>query len=158
MTLSQAVFWLLLGLVLLILSSRILVWGAVDIASALGVSDLIIGLTVVAIGTSLPELASSIIAVRKNEHDLAIGNVIGSNMFNTLAVVGIAGVIHPMSFSLEVLTRDWIVMTGLTLSLFILGYGVRGRGRINRIEGALLLSVFVAYTAWLIYGVISPQA
>jgi cation:H+ antiporter len=158
MTLGRAVFWLLLGLVLLILSSRVLVWGAVDIASALGVSDLIIGLTVVAIGTSLPELASSIIAVRKNEHDLAIGNVIGSNMFNTLAVVGIAGVIHPMSFSPEVLTRDWVVMAGLTLSLFILGYGVRGRGRINRIEGALLLSVFVAYTAWLIYGVISPQA
>lgn len=158
MTLGKAVFWLLLGLVLLIVSSRVLVWGAVDIASALGVSDLVIGLTVVAIGTSLPELASSIIAVRKNEHDLALGNVIGSNMFNTLAVVGIAGSIHPMTFSPEVLTRDWVVMAGLTLSLFILGYGFKGKGRINRLEGSLLLGVFVAYTIWLIYGVIAPQA
>lgn len=158
MTLGKAVFWLVLGLVLLIVSSRVLVWGAVDIASALGVSDLVIGLTVVAIGTSLPELASSIIAVRKNEHDLALGNVIGSNMFNTLAVVGIAGTIHPMTFSPEVLTRDWVVMAGLTLSLFILGYGFRGKGRINRLEGSLLLGVFVAYTFWLIYGVIATQA
>jgi len=158
MTLGKAVFWLLLGLVLLIVSSRVLVWGAVDIASALGVSDLVIGLTVVAIGTSLPELASSIIAVRKNEHDLALGNVIGSNMFNTLAVVGIAGSIHPMAFSPEVLTRDWVVMAGLTLSLFILGYGFKGKGRINRLEGSLLLGVFVAYTIWLIYGVIATQA
>lgn len=157
MTLGRAVFWLLLGLVLLVISSRILVWGAVDIASAMGVSDLVIGLTVVAIGTSLPELASSIIAVRKNEHDLALGNVIGSNMFNTLAVVGIAGTIHPMTFSAEVLTRDWVVMAGLTLSLFILGYGFRGKGRINRIEGGLLLSVFIAYTAWLVYGVLATQ-
>jgi len=158
MTLGKAVFWLLLGLVLLIVSSRVLVWWAVDIASALGVSDLVIGLTVVAIGTSLPELASSIIAVRKNEHDLALGNVIGSNMFNTLAVVGIAGSIHPMTFSPEVLTRDWVVMAGLTLSLFILGYGFKGKGRINRLEGSLLLGGFVAYTIWLIYGVIAPQA
>lgn len=157
LTLGKAIFWLLLGLVLLVVSSRVLVWGAVDIASALGVSDLIIGLTVVAIGTSLPELASSIIAVRKNEHDLALGNVIGSNMFNTLAVVGIAGSIHPMSFSPEVLTRDWVIMAGLTLSLFILGYGFTGPGRLNRIEGGFLLSVFIAYTSWLIYGVITTQ-
>jgi cation:H+ antiporter len=155
LTPGRAIFWLLLGLVLLIASSRILVWGAVDIASALGVSDLIIGLTVVAIGTSLPELASSLIAVRKNEHDLALGNVIGSNMFNTLAVVGIAGAIEPIQFSPEVLTRDWVVMAGLTLSLFILGYGFKGRGRINRVEGGFLLSVFVAYTCWLIYSVIT---
>ncbi|MBR9827317.1 MAG: calcium/sodium antiporter [Oceanospirillales bacterium] len=155
MPLRSAMFWLLLGLVLLVISSRVLVWGAVDIASAMGVSDLIIGLTVVAIGTSLPELAASIIAVRKNEHDLAIGNVIGSNMFNTLAVVGIAGTIHPMSFSPEVLTRDWVVMAGLTLSLFILGYGFRGQGRINRPEGGLLVAIFIAYTAYLIYGVMN---
>lgn len=155
MPLGKAIFWLLLGLVLLVLSSRVLVWGAVDIASAMGVSDLVIGLTVVAIGTSLPELASSIIAVRKNEHDLALGNVIGSNMFNTLAVVGIAGAIHPMSVSPEVLTRDWVVMAGLTLSLFVLSYGFRGPGRINRIEGGLLLAIFAAYTGYLVYGVIN---
>src|SRR5690554_6569323 len=155
MPLGKAIFWLLLGLVLLVLSSRVLVWGAVDIASAMGVSDLVIGLTVVVIGTSLPELASSIIAVRKNEHDLALGNVIGSNMFNTLAVVGIAGAIHPMSVSPEVLTRDWVVMAGLTLSLFVLSYGFRGPGRINRIEGGLLLAIFAAYTGYLVYGVIN---
>lgn len=155
MPLGKAIFWLLLGLVLLVLSSRVLVWGAVDIASAMGVSDLVIGLTVVAIGTSLPELASSIIAVRKNEHDLALGNVIGSNMFNTLAVVGIAGAIHPMSVSPEVLTRDWVVMAGLTLSLFVLSYGFRSPGRINRIEGGLLLAIFAAYTGYLVYGVIN---
>ncbi|MBA4502690.1 calcium/sodium antiporter [Marinobacterium marinum] len=155
MPLNKAIFWLLLGLVLLVGSSRVLVWGAVDIASAMGISDLIIGLTVVAIGTSLPELASSIIAVRKNEHDLALGNVIGSNMFNTLAVVGIAGAIHPMTVSPEVLTRDWIVMAGLTLSLFIFGYGFRGPGRISRLEGGLLVATFIAYTSYLVYGVIN---
>lgn len=155
MPLSKAIFWLLLGLIVLVASSRVLVWGAVDIASAMGVSDLIIGLTVVAIGTSLPELASSIIAVRKNEHDLAIGNVIGSNMFNTLAVVGIAGAIHPMSVSPEVLTRDWVVMAGLTLSLFVLGYGFRGQGRINRAEGGLLVAIFIVYTSYLAYGALS---
>lgn len=94
--LRRALFWLVLGLAILILSSRLLVWGAVVIAQALGVSDLIIGLTVVAIGTSLPELASSVIAARKGEHDIAVGNIIGSNLFNTLAVVGLAAAIHPM--------------------------------------------------------------
>ncbi|MGB2130099.1 MAG: calcium/sodium antiporter [Marinobacterium sp.] len=155
MTLGKAIFWLVLGLLLLVASSRVLVWGAVDIASAMGVSDLVIGLTVVAIGTSLPELASSIIAVRKNEHDLALGNVIGSNMFNTLAVVGIAGAIQPMTVSPEVLTRDWVVMAGLTLSLFVLGYGFRGQGRINRPEGGLLLAIFIGYTGYLVYGVLN---
>lgn len=155
MPIGKAIFWLLLGLLLLVVSSRILVWGAVDIASAMGVSDLVIGLTVVAIGTSLPELAASIIAVRKNEHDLALGNVIGSNMFNTLAVVGIAGTIHPMSISPEVLTRDWVVMAGLTLSLFVLSYGFRGPGRINRAEGGLLIAIFAAYTSYLVYGALN---
>lgn len=151
MPLPRALVWLTIGLALLIASSRLLVWGAVDIATTLGVSDLIIGLTIVAVGTSLPELASSVIAVRKNEHDLAIGNVIGSNLFNTLAVVGIAGAIAPLSVGREVLYRDWTVMTGLTLSLFILGVGVLGRGRINRIEGALLICVYAAYAGYLFY-------
>ncbi|NVK01922.1 MAG: calcium/sodium antiporter [Oceanospirillaceae bacterium] len=151
MPIGRALVWLFIGLALLIASSRLLVWGAVDIASALGVSDLIIGLTIVAIGTSLPELASSIIAVRKNEHDLAIGNVIGSNLFNTLAVVGIAGAIQPLGVGSEVLYRDWTVMAGLTVSLFVLGYGVLGRGRINRIEGALLITAYAAYAGYLFY-------
>ena len=150
MSLGRAIFWLVIGLLFLIISSRLLVWGAVEIAQGLGVSDLIIGLTIVAIGTSLPELASSLIAARRGEHDLAIGNVIGSNLFNTLTVVGIAGAIHPMSIASEVLTRDILVMGLLTIFLFILGYGFRGEGRINRIEGGVLLLCYIAYTAFLI--------
>lgn len=150
MPIRNAVFWLVAGLVLLIISSRILVWGAVDLATAFGVSDLIIGLTIVAIGTSLPELASSVIAARKGEHDLALGNILGSNMFNTLAVVGIAGMIAPMEVAGDVLVRDLPVMAGLTFALFALGYGFRGPGCINRVEGALLITAFVAYTLYLL--------
>ncbi|MBW3199164.1 calcium/sodium antiporter [Marinobacter nauticus] len=150
MPIRNAMLWLVVGLVLLIISSRILVWGAVDLATRFGVSDLVIGLTIVAIGTSLPELASSIIAARKGEHDLALGNILGSNLFNTLAVVGIAGSIAPMAVANEVLIRDIPVMVGLTLALFVLGYGFRGPGRINRVEGVGLLAIFVGYTAYLL--------
>jgi len=149
MPVRRAVFWLVAGLVLLIISSRILVWGAVEIAHGFGVSDLIIGLTIVAVGTSLPELASSIIAARKGEHDIALGNILGSNLFNTLAVVGIAGLISPMAVGPEVFSRDILVMAALTVSLFVFGYGFRGPGRINRIEGAVLLVCYIAYTAYL---------
>lgn len=150
MPLAKALGALLVGLVLLVVSSQFLVWGAVKIAGFLGVGDLIIGLTVVAIGTSLPELASSLMAVRKNEHDIALGNVIGSNLFNTLAVVGIAGAIHPMEVAAEVLIRDVPVMAGLSVLLVIFGFGLRGPGRINRVEGAILLSAYTAYTGWLV--------
>jgi cation:H+ antiporter len=150
MPLARAVMWLGVGLLLLIVSSRILVWGAVEIAHGFGVSDLLIGLTIVAVGTSLPELAASIIATRKGEHDLALGNVLGSNLFNTLAVVGIAGTIHPMTVGPEVFNRDMLVMAALTLSLFVIGYGFRGPGRINRIEGAVLLACYLGYTAYLL--------
>lgn len=157
MPIRKAVFWLLAGLVLLIISSRILVWGAVTIAESLGISDLIIGLTIVALGTSLPELAASVIAARKGEHDIAIGNVVGSNMFNLLAVIGIAGVINPMTdIAAEVMSRDWPVMMGLTLALFVMAYGFRGPGRINRWEGSLLLVAFAAYNSWLVATVVSP--
>lgn len=156
MPLKKAMFWLVLGLVLLIVSSRVLVWGAVNIAHAFGVSDLIIGLTIVALGTSLPELAASVIAVRKGEHDIAIGNVVGSNMFNLLAVVGIAGVISPMSSLPEqVLSRDWLVMMGMTVALLIIAYGFRRAGRINRFEGVGLLIAFCAYNIWLVSSVIA---
>jgi cation:H+ antiporter len=158
MPIRRAVFWLVVGLVMLIVSSRILVWGAVEIAHGFGVSDLIIGLTIVAVGTSLPELASAIIATRKGEHDIALGNVLGSNLFNTLAVVGIAGTIHPLTVGPEVFNRDMLVMAALTLSLFVIGYGFRGPGRINRIEGAVLLVCYVGYTAYLISTVFSGQA
>jgi len=156
MPIRQAVFWLAAGLILLIGSSRLLVWGAVAIAQSLGVDDLVIGLTIVAVGTSLPELASSIIATRKGEHDIALGNVIGSNLFNTLAVVGIAGVIRPMPIDADVLSRDILVMALLTVGLFAIGYGFRGRpGRINRYEGAFLVACYFAYTTYLIKGVVS---
>lgn len=155
MSIKRAVFWLVAGLVLLIISSRILVWGAVEIAQFFGISDMIIGLTIVAVGTSLPELASSVIAARKGEHDIALGNILGSNLFNTLAVVGIAGTIHPLTVEPETLSRDMVVMGALTVSLFLIGYGFRGRkGRINRFEGMALLSVYVGYTGWLIINVL----
>lgn len=150
MPVKRAFMWIVIGLLLLVVSSRLLVWGAVDIAQFFGVSDLVIGLTVVAIGTSLPELASSIAAVRKHEHDMALGNIIGSNLFNTLAVVGLAGVIHPMAAEPEVFSRDMLVMGGLTLALFFFAYGFRGPGRINRFEGAALLAAFVGYTVYLL--------
>lgn len=150
MPLKKSIMWLIVGLVLLILSSRLLVWGAVGIAQMLGVSDLIIGLTVLAIGTSLPELASSVIASRKGEHDIALGNVLGSNLFNTLTVVGIAGVIKPLALEPAIINRDMSVMVALTLSLFLFGYGFKSEGRINRIEGAVLLFTYVGYTAYLV--------
>jgi len=151
MPLGRAIFWLVLGLALLLVSSRVLVWGAVSIAEVLGVSDLIIGLTIVALGTSLPELAASVMAAKKGEHDIAIGNVVGSNMFNLLAVVGIAGVIAPMStIASDVLTRDWPVMMAMTVALFFMAFGFRGEGRINRPEGAGLLLAYAAYNGWLV--------
>ena len=149
-SLSRSLFWLIFGLVLLVVSSRLLVWGAVEIALALGVSDLIVGLTVVAVGTSLPELASSIAATRKGEHDIALGNIIGSNLFNTLCVIGLAGVIHPIGVQHEVLVRDLPVMGGLTVLLFFACFGIRGRGRISRSEGALLTIIYIGYTVWIV--------
>lgn len=148
MSVGRAVFWLLAGLVLLVASSRILVWGAVEIARAFGVGDLIIGLTVVAVGTSLPELASSVIAARRGEHDIALGNVLGSNMFNTLAVVGLAAAIRPLEAGPEVLSRDIAIMAALTLFLFLPGL-TRGR-RIGRVAGAALVFSYLVYTAYLI--------
>ena len=151
MSLKAGIFWLVLGLVLLIGSSRLLVWGAVGVAHEFGVSDLIIGLTIVALGTSLPELAASVIAARKGEHDIAIGNVVGSNMFNILAVIGIATVIAPMNnIPLEVLQRDWIVMLVLTIALLIMAYGFKNKeGKITRLEGTILVVCYVAYNTYL---------
>lgn len=151
MPLKRSLMWLGLGLLVLIASSRLLVWGAVTIAQSLGVSDLIIGLTVVAVGTSLPELASCVAAARKGEHDIALGNVLGSNLFNTLAVVGIAGAISPIQIEAISISRDLSVMAGLTLVLFVMGWGFRGRqGRINRWEAGALLAAYLGYTGWLL--------
>ncbi len=151
MSTSHALFWLIVGLILLTVSSKILVWGAVNIATSFGVSELIIGLTVIAIGTSLPELAASITGALKNEHDIAIGNVVGSNLFNTLGVLAIPGLIHPASLADGVMERDIPVVFLLTITLFIMAYGFRGQGRINRVEGSLLLSAFIAYQLLLFF-------
>lgn len=150
LTKGKAIFWLIAGLVLLIVASQILVWGAVTTAKMLGVSDLVIGLTIVAVGTSLPELASSLAAIRKNEHDLALGNVIGSNFFNTLVVVGIASAIEPIAVPPEVLYRDWSIMAILTLMLFVMCFGFKRPGKITRANGAILFTCFVGYTAYLV--------
>lgn len=150
-SLGKSIFWLVLGLALLVASSRALVWGAVEIARTLGVSDLLIGLTIVAIGTSLPELASSIAAARKGENDIALGNIIGSNLFNTLAVVGLAATISPMDEIEKAVTyRDMPLMTALTVALIVLGFRRKGDGRLNRIAGAILLAVYIGYLALLI--------
>lgn len=150
-SIKKAIMWLVIGLVLLIAASRMLVYGAVYIAQGLGISDLVIGLTVVAIGTSLPELASSLVAIKKGENDIALGNIIGSNLFNTLAVIGLAALVQPMEITPEVISRDWTLMMALTLSLLILGIGIKKQGRINRFEGALLLITFFIYTTYLYY-------
>ena len=155
LTLKAALMWLIVGLLLLMVSSKMLVWGAVSIAQTLGVSELIIGLTIVAFGTSLPELAASIAAARKGEADLALGNVVGSNLFNTLAVVGIAGLIAPIQVGADVLERDWLVMLAVTLGLFIMAYGFRKSGHLTHWEGGLLLSAYLAYTGWLLYSVLA---
>lgn len=159
MSIRPAVFWMCAGLVLLIASSRMLVWGAVEIAVLLGVSDLVIGLTIIAVGTSLPELASSLIAVRKGEHDIALGNVIGSNFFNTLAVVGIAGAISPLAVAPEVFWRDTAAMAVLTLLLTLFAWSLgRTPPRINRLEGGVLLACYVGYNLYLLSSVFAAPA
>ena len=148
--LKPHLIWLAVGLILLIVSSRELVWGAIEVAQYFKVSDVIIGLTIVGIGTSLPELISSIIAVRKNEHELAIGNVVGSNLFNTLAVVGIAGVIQPVQVDATFLYRDGLLMLGLTVALLIFCLEIRGTGKINWFKGIALVLCFVGYNLYLV--------
>jgi len=148
---GEALKWLVVGIVVLIASSRVLVWGAVEIAEYFQISDLIIGLTIVAIGTSLPELAATIAAARKKEFDLAVGNIIGSNIFNILGVMALPGLIRPDTFDSEVLTRDYPVMIALTIALMIFSIAWRkGKtGVLGRFEGGLLLAGYVSYMIWL---------
>ena len=146
-----AMFWLLISMVALPASSHFLVEGAVGIAKTLNVSDTVIGLTIVAFGTSLPELATAITSAFRKEDDLAIGNIIGSNMFNLLGVLGIAATIKPVEVQSMILTRDFPVMFLLTGLMFLLASDFRGPGRIGRTAGALLLAIFIGYQAmvWL---------
>ena len=148
-----SIFWLMIGLIVLVASSQMLVWGAKDIATRCHVNDLVIGLTIVAVGTSLPELASSIAAALKKEHDIALGNIIGSNLFNTLMVVGLASSVKSFNFSEEVVYRDFSLVIGLTLLLFFpiisILFGSK-KPRISRIFGGLLLMSYCIYTIYLI--------
>lgn len=142
---GQAWFWFGFGLFGLVLSSRLLVWSASGIAHAFGISDLIIGLTIVALGTSLPELAASLASVLKQEDDLAIGNIVGSNMFNMLAVFAMPGLIHPGRLEAVVIRRDFPWMLGFTVALLLLGNGWGRSPQIGRLGGLLLLAGFCAY-------------
>ena len=158
MTTPKALFWFLVGLVAMIISAEVLVYGAKVIALRLGVSPLIVGLTVVALGTSLPELAASISSALKGHHDIAIGNVIGSNIFNLLLVMGIPAIIKPIALEASVFTRDYMAMTALTLLLgfaMVVSYvrcqpsaneGISVKsGSISRFTGVLLLLAYGAY-------------
>ncbi|MGQ4880347.1 calcium/sodium antiporter [Billgrantia sp. LNSP4103-1] len=148
MTLKRALLWLVATLLLLSLSSRALVWGASELARNLGISELIIGLTVVAVGTSLPELAACVASALKRHHGLAIGNVIGSNLFNLLAVLPIPAMIAPGPPHPDAAGRDYRVMLVLTLALAILLLWHR-QGRLGRPIGVCLLVAYAGYLAWL---------
>jgi cation:H+ antiporter len=148
-----------IGLTLLVISSRMLVVGAVNIATALGVSELIIGLTIVAIGTSLPELAASVVSALKGHSDIAIGAIVGSNVFNLLVVLAGPGLFGPLTLNTHVMTRDWpvtILTTGTLMLLAWLAYrnakqGNRGNGELGRASGVLLVSMYTAYMGLLIF-------
>lgn len=144
-SLVRALVWVGVGLILLLASSQLLVHGAVTIARYAGLSDLVIGLTIIAVGTSLPELAASVIAILKGEDDLALGNIIGSNIFNILAVLGLGAVIGPGTLDPMAGSRDSYVMIGATVVMLLMSLRLGKVQRINRIEGVLLLCGFIAY-------------
>lgn len=150
MTTGKSVVFFVTGLIALLIGSRSLIWGATGIAEMLGVSDLVIGLTIVAIGTSLPELAASIVSALKGEHDLAVGNILGSNIFNLLAVLAMPGLIAPSDVDEQLIWRDFPVMIALTVALFLFARFC-SHGRLGRPIGALLLLVYIGYAGLLGY-------
>lgn len=145
-----AVLWLIFGLAILLLGADLLVDGAIDIARAVGVSEIVIGVTLVALATSLPELAVSAVGAYRGEYGLAIGNIVGSNIFNLLAVVGIAATIHPAALPPSVLSLHLFVMVAFTLVLFAMTYEYDGRGAITRYEGFALVAAFLAYDIYVV--------
>lgn len=147
---AKSILWLVIGLVALMFSAKILVWGAVEVARYFGISELIIGLTIVAIGTSLPELAASVASALKGHHDIAIGNVVGSNIFNLLAVMPIPGLVANTEIEPEVLYRDYGAMLLITLLLIAFIYGFRRKGRVGRSAGTVLLLAYASYLGLLI--------
>ena len=150
MSMKVALFWLLVGILTLLLGAELMVDGAVDIAKALGVSEVVIGITLVALATSLPELAVSAVSAFRGEYGLAIGNIVGSNIFNLLAVIGIAATIQPAALHPSVLSLHIFVMVAFTLVLFAMTYEYEGRGQITRFEGFALISAYLAYQAYVI--------
>lgn len=160
MTKAMAIVWFIGGLALLVVSSDWLVWGAKSVATHFGVSPLIIGLTVVAVGTSLPELAASVMSALKGHSDIALGNIVGSNIFNLLAVMSLPGIINPLTLESAVFARDYLAMGGMTaflcLALFV-DYRLRRRngatvGHLGRRIATLLLLSYFAYYVILLQG------
>ena len=149
-SLKKSIILFLTGLIALLGGAKLLVWGATGVAQLLGISDLVIGLTVVAIGTSLPELAACISSALKNEHDIAVGNILGSNIFNLLAVLAMPGLIHPSKVDSLLLTRDFSFMIGLTIVLYLFARFCL-KGRLGRPVGLLLLLVYAGYISLLAY-------
>ncbi|MCL4130741.1 UNVERIFIED_CONTAM: hypothetical protein GTU68_006819 [Idotea baltica] len=146
---KKALFWVVVGLILLPVGANMLIDNAVVIAKYFGMSDLVIGLTIIALGTSLPELAASVAGVLKGEDDMAAGNIIGSNVFNILAVMGIPALINPSEISPDLMNRDFYVMMGVSILLLFMALG-KSRS-INRIEGSILVTCFLAYQGYLFY-------
>ena len=149
-SMTMAVVWLVVGLAILLVGAKILVNGSVGIAQELGVSEVVIGVTIVAFGTSLPELAVSLASALKGEYGLAIGNIVGSNIFNLLAVIGVAATIQPAALAPSVLSLHIFVMVAFTLVLFAMTYDYDGKGQLSRLEGTALLAAYIAYDAYVI--------
>ncbi len=149
-TMFMAIVWLIVGLGTLLLGAELLVDGAIGIAKLLGVSEVVIGITIVAFGTSLPELAVSLASALKGEYGLAIGNIVGSNIFNLLAVIGVAATIEPSALAPSVLSLHIFVMVAFTLVLFAMTYDYDGKGKLSRLEGLALLLAFIAYDGYVI--------
>ena len=150
MKMGVAVFWLIVGLTALLFGADLLVDGAIEIARAVGVSEVVIGVTLVALATSLPELAVSAVSALRGEYGLAIGNIVGSNIFNLLAVVGVAAAIEPAILPPSVLSLHIFVMVAFTLVLFAMTYEYDGRGAISRFEGFMLISAYIAFTTYVV--------
>ena len=150
MTTLQAVAWLVLGLIVLLVSAQVLVYAASTIAIKLGVSEMIIGLTIVAVGTSLPELAATIGSAIKGHPDIAIGNVVGSNILNILAVLSVPGLLATTTIDFAALWRDCGMMLALTLMLALFAYGINSQAVITRFEGAVMLMAWIGYNMLLI--------
>ncbi|NOX49230.1 MAG: calcium/sodium antiporter [Gammaproteobacteria bacterium] len=150
MTTTQGVAWAVLGLIVLLISAQVLVYAATSIARELGVSDMIIGLTIVAVGTSLPELAATIGSALKGHPDIAIGNVVGSNILNILAVLAVPGLLAPTQIDTVALWRDCGMMLALTLMLALFAYGINSRAVITRFEGAVMLLAWIGYNVLLV--------